>query len=115
MTKKLSRIKRGVRRRTIFFLILAITANTFAWFIYSNKISNSIKYLSNKIYAQYGIYLLFFSDTFSSANLKNPASIVALIIRDTIAIFLASIQNLSLNTTFATSISLTSQQHFPYL
>lgn len=42
MTKKLSRIKRGVRRRTIFFLILAITANTFAWFIYSNKISNSI-------------------------------------------------------------------------
>ncbi len=42
MREKLNRIKKGVRRRTIFFLILAITANAFAWFIYSNKISNSI-------------------------------------------------------------------------
>lgn len=41
-TSSLKKIKRGLRRRTIFFLVLAIMANAFAWFIYSNKVSNSI-------------------------------------------------------------------------
>lgn len=35
-------IKKRVRRRTLFFLVLALMANTFAWFIYSNKVSSSI-------------------------------------------------------------------------
>ncbi|MBR3210207.1 MAG: hypothetical protein IKF82_08115 [Bacilli bacterium] len=39
---KYSKLKRGIRRRTLFFLSLALMANAFAWFIYSNKVSNSI-------------------------------------------------------------------------
>lgn len=35
-------LKKRLRRRTIFFLILTLMANTFAWFIYSNKVSNNI-------------------------------------------------------------------------
>ena len=38
----IKKVKKGIRRRTLFFLALAIIANAFAWFIYSNKISNSI-------------------------------------------------------------------------
>lgn len=36
------KLKSGIRRRTIFLLVLAITSNAFAWFIYSNKVSNTI-------------------------------------------------------------------------
>ena len=36
------KIKKRIRRRTIFFLILTLIANAFAWFIYSNKVSNTI-------------------------------------------------------------------------
>lgn len=35
-------LKKKLRRRTLFFLILTLMANTFAWFIYSNKVSNNI-------------------------------------------------------------------------
>lgn len=35
-------LKKRLRRRTLFFLILTLMANTFAWFIYSNKVSNTI-------------------------------------------------------------------------
>lgn len=35
-------LKKRIRRRTLFFLILTLMANTFAWFIYSNKVSNNI-------------------------------------------------------------------------
>lgn len=42
MKKKLKIIKKRVRRRTLFFLILVFMTNTFAWFIYSNKVSGSI-------------------------------------------------------------------------
>ncbi len=35
-------LKKRLRRRTLFFLILTLMANTFAWFIYSNKVSNDI-------------------------------------------------------------------------
>ena len=35
-------LKKRLRRRTLFFLILTLMANTFAWFIYSNKVSNNI-------------------------------------------------------------------------
>ena len=44
MTKQSNykKIKKGLRRRTIFFLILTLIGNAFAWFIYSNKISTSI-------------------------------------------------------------------------
>ena len=35
-------LKKRLRRRTLFFLILTLIANTFAWFIYSNKVSNNI-------------------------------------------------------------------------
>ncbi len=41
-SNKYKKIKGRIRRRTIFFLALSIIANAFAWFIYSNKISNSI-------------------------------------------------------------------------
>lgn len=36
------KLKRKIRRRTLFFLALALISNAFAWFIYSNKVSNSI-------------------------------------------------------------------------
>ena len=35
-------LKKRLRRRTLFFLMLTLMANTFAWFIYSNKVSNNI-------------------------------------------------------------------------
>ena len=35
-------LKKRLRRRTLFFLILTLMANTFAWFIYSSKVSNNI-------------------------------------------------------------------------
>ncbi len=35
-------LKKRLRRRTLFFLILTLMANTFAWFIYSNRVSNNI-------------------------------------------------------------------------
>lgn len=38
----ISKLKKRIRKRTLFFLIIALMANTFAWFIYSNKVSNSI-------------------------------------------------------------------------
>ncbi|MBR3199333.1 MAG: hypothetical protein IKG27_04900 [Bacilli bacterium] len=36
------KLKKGLRRRTIFFLVLMFMANAFAWFIYSNKIAATI-------------------------------------------------------------------------
>lgn len=39
---KILSLKKRLRRRTLFFLILTLMANTFAWFIYSNKVSNNI-------------------------------------------------------------------------
>ncbi len=44
MKKKtlMKKTKRRIRRSTLFFLIFAFMANSFAWFIYSNKVSNSI-------------------------------------------------------------------------
>ena len=41
-TSSIKKIKKGIRRRTLFFLVLALVTNAFAWFIYSNKVSNSI-------------------------------------------------------------------------
>lgn len=38
----INKLKKRIRKRTLFFLIIALMANTFAWFIYSNKVSNSI-------------------------------------------------------------------------
>lgn len=38
----IKKIKKRLRKRTIFFLILTMMANGFAWFIYSNKIDSSI-------------------------------------------------------------------------
>lgn len=40
--KKLKKVKRKVRRSTLFFLIFAFMMNAFAWFIYSNKVENSL-------------------------------------------------------------------------
>lgn len=42
MKDKILFLKKRLRRRTLFFLILTLMANTFAWFIYSNKVSNNI-------------------------------------------------------------------------
>ena len=42
MRDKIKLIKKKVRRRTLFFLVLVFMTNTFAWFIYSNKVSSSI-------------------------------------------------------------------------
>lgn len=36
------KLKKRIRRRTIFFLIFALMANTFAWFIYTNKVDNNL-------------------------------------------------------------------------
>ena len=38
----INKLKKRIRKRTLFFLIIALMASTFAWFIYSNKVSNSI-------------------------------------------------------------------------
>lgn len=42
MSKVLKTIKKRVRKSTLVFLILAFSANAFAWFIYTNKVSQSI-------------------------------------------------------------------------
>lgn len=42
MKEKRKKLKRRIRRSTLFFLILALITNSFAWFIYTNKVSNSI-------------------------------------------------------------------------
>lgn len=42
MKKKLQIIKNRVRKSTVFFLVFALMANAFAWFIYSNKVSGTI-------------------------------------------------------------------------
>lgn len=42
MKQKIKLIKKRVRRRTLFFLVFALMANAFAWFIYSNKVSSTI-------------------------------------------------------------------------
>lgn len=39
---QINKLKKRIRKRTLFFLIIALIANSFAWFIYSNKVSNSI-------------------------------------------------------------------------
>lgn len=39
---KLKILKKRVRKSTLFFLALAFITNAFAWFIYSNKVDNSI-------------------------------------------------------------------------
>ncbi len=41
-SKKKKNIRRKVRLRTLFFLALTLASNSFAWFIYSTKVSNSI-------------------------------------------------------------------------
>ncbi len=38
----IKKLKKRVRKSTLFFLALAFMANSFAWFIYSNKVSGSI-------------------------------------------------------------------------
>ena len=42
MHKKKKSIFRRIRLRTIFLLFITLASNSFAWFIYSTKISNSI-------------------------------------------------------------------------
>ena len=42
MKEKRRKLKRRIRRSTLFFLVLALITNSFAWFIYTNKVSNSI-------------------------------------------------------------------------
>ena len=42
MKNKRKKLKRRIRRSTLFFLIIALITNSFAWFIYTNKVSNSI-------------------------------------------------------------------------
>lgn len=42
MKEKRKKLKRRVRRSTLFFLAVALITNSFAWFIYTNKVSNSI-------------------------------------------------------------------------
>lgn len=42
MKNKRKKLKRRIRRSTLFFLVLALITNSFAWFIYTNKVSNSI-------------------------------------------------------------------------
>lgn len=39
---KRKRRKRRIRVRTLFFLFLTLASNSFAWFVYSTKVSNSI-------------------------------------------------------------------------
>lgn len=39
---KLKIIKKKVRRSTLFLLFIALITNSFAWFIYSNKVTNDI-------------------------------------------------------------------------
>lgn len=40
--KKIKKVKKKLRRSTLFFLVLMLITNSFAWFIYTNKVSNSI-------------------------------------------------------------------------
>ena len=40
--KKVKKLKKKLRRSTLFFLVLMLITNSFAWFIYTSKISNSI-------------------------------------------------------------------------
>ena len=40
--KKRVRRKRRIRKSTLFFLFLTLASNSFAWFIYSTKVSNNI-------------------------------------------------------------------------
>lgn len=40
--KKVKKLKKKLRRSTLFFLVLMLITNSFAWFIYTNKVSNSI-------------------------------------------------------------------------
>ena len=40
--QKKKRKKRRIRLRTIFFLAITLASNSFAWFIYSTKVSNNI-------------------------------------------------------------------------
>ncbi len=42
MKEKRSKIKRKIRKATLFFLVLALITNSFAWFIYTNRVQNSI-------------------------------------------------------------------------
>lgn len=40
--KKVKKLKKRLRRSTLFFLVLMLITNSFAWFIYTSKVSNSI-------------------------------------------------------------------------
>ena len=40
--KKKEKRKRRIRLRTIFLLAITLASNSFAWFIYSTKVSNNI-------------------------------------------------------------------------
>ena len=40
--KSHKKVKRRIRRRTILFLILTMTGNAFAWFIYNNRVQTNI-------------------------------------------------------------------------
>lgn len=40
--KKVKKLKKKLRRSTLFFLVLMLITNSFAWFIYTSKVSNSI-------------------------------------------------------------------------
>lgn len=41
-SRKKKKFRRKVKLRTLFFLALTLASNSFAWFIYSTKVSNSI-------------------------------------------------------------------------
>lgn len=40
--EKIKKLKRRVRTRTILLLALTLSCNTFAWFVYNSKVSNSL-------------------------------------------------------------------------
>ena len=40
--KKVNKTKRRIRRRTILLLIIAFIGNSFAWFIYNNRVNGSL-------------------------------------------------------------------------
>ena len=81
---KIKKIKRKVRRSTLFFLIFAFMANAFAWFIYSNKVSNQLTTgvkswkitfeqdgndLTDNIFFEKGVFLLDFSQIVNNHQL----------------------------------------------